>query len=127
MHYPVPLALVNSVSLKPLCTLLDALHYIQTTDMYHDKRIREAESRLEELFGAYCSQPRRGTIILDPTQRFGSTLGAYRTAESELSVAFAWYRDDEGPGWNRWVDLESILERGARRLLKGGDQLTLEL
>lgn len=118
-YYPVTAELVNSVSFRSLCTLLDALHFIQTADVKHEHRIREAESRLEEVFGAYCTRPRAGTLVLDASATFGSLLDAYVTARDSLHDAFAWYKDDEGPGFNRWVDLSHILARGIARVRKG--------
>lgn len=118
-YYPVTAELVNSVSFRSLCTLLDALHFIQTADVKHEHRIREAESRLEEVFGAYCTRPRAGTLVLDASATFGSLMDAYVTAADSLCGAFVWRADNEGPGFNRWVDLSSILERGIARIRKG--------
>lgn len=118
-YYPVTAELVNSVSFRTLCTLLDALHFIQTADVNRDPRIREAASRLEEVFGAYCTRPRAGTMVLDASATFGSLLDAYVTARDSLNAAFVWHEDDEGPSFNRWVDLSHILARGIARVRKG--------
>lgn len=119
-HYPVPDRLVQSVNLKALLVTLDAIHEIQTRDPKHDERIRSASSRLEEVFGAYCTRPRIGGMVLDGAARFGSLVAAYQSAIVSLTEAFGWRHDDEGPGWNRWVDLSHVLHRGLVRVTKEG-------